>query len=67
MKSKVSITPSCRICEIGRIAPDNENMLCIKYGVVPCDHVCKHFEYDPLKREPALPNKQNFDKSDFAI
>ena len=67
MKPKVSITPSCKICEIGRISPDKDKMLCVKYGVVPCDYVCKHFEYDPLKRQPELPKKQAFDKSEFEI
>lgn len=30
-------------------------MICQKYGVVPVEHHCRKFRYDPLKRVPARP------------
>ena len=35
---------------------DGEHMICQKYGVVPVEHHCRKFRYDPLKRVPARPN-----------
>lgn len=43
---------SCRLCENASLICDEECMLCKKYGVVPKIHACRHFAYDPLKREP---------------
>ena len=41
----------CTYCQhSGKI--DEESMVCQYYGVVPCDHHCRRFRYDPLKRIP---------------
>ncbi len=67
MKPHCEITKCCALCEIGRLSPDRSTVLCIKNGVMAKDDVCRKFRYDPLKREPSLPKKQKFDKSEFDI
>lgn len=66
VKSDTEITKSCGLCENGRLSADG-SILCIKCGVMDPDDVCKKFSYDPLKREPKLPPKQHFDKSEFDL
>ena len=29
--------------------------MCVKRGVVPMEHHCRAFRYDPLRREPPRP------------
>ena len=67
MKPKAEITRQCSLCEIGRPGPDLSSVLCIKRGVMPLDGLCRHFRYDPLKREPFLPPKQTFDPQEFEL
>ncbi len=67
MKARSEITPSCALCEIGRISPDGNSVLCTKHGVMDKTDLCRSFRYDPLKREPMLQKKQNFDKSEFDL
>ena len=44
----------CTYCQFaGKM--DGEHMICQKYGVVPVEHHCRKFRYDPLKRVPARP------------
>ena len=41
----------CSYCQFaGKI--DEETMICQFCGIVPCDHRCRRFRYDPLKRIP---------------
>ena len=45
-------------------------MICQKYGVVPAEHHCRKFRYDPLKRVPGRLKPKNFgqfDKQDFSL
>ena len=44
---------------------DEESMLCRKKGMVPKDGKCRSFRYDPLKRDPALPQAALRISSDF--
>lgn len=49
---------------------DEETMICQKCGVVPSDHRCRRFRYDPLKRVPVKPKAQDFSKyenKDFSL
>lgn len=49
---------------------DEEHMICKKKGTVSKDKRCLSFSYDPLKRDPALPQKVQFSKwksSDFSL
>ncbi len=67
VKPKVEITKQCSLCEVGRPSPDGRSVLCIKHGVMPLESVCRSFCYDPLKREPKLPPRQQFDKAEFEL
>lgn len=42
----------CRNCEVGRISPDGQNVLCPKKGIRELDGKCRAYRYDPLKRCP---------------
>ena len=34
---------------------DEDRMICKKKGIVDKSKKCRHFDYDPLKRDPAKP------------
>ncbi len=51
-KTKYEIEKICAFCEKSEKIFDDDNMLCEKYGVVPCTYKCRSFSYDPLKRVP---------------
>lgn len=41
----------CTYCQFaGKL--DDETMVCQKCGIVPAEHQCRKFKYDPLKRVP---------------
>ena len=43
-------------------------IICKKHGVVNKDDRCRHFKYDPLKREPELPPETlKYSKKDFEL
>ena len=50
------IERKCAYCEHGTpilLSADKEpDVICEKYGLVSCNHVCRSFRYDLLKREP---------------
>ena len=46
--------PSCAYCQFASTLNDRECM-CVKRGVVPMEHHCRSFRYDPLRREPPRP------------
>lgn len=51
----------CAWCaHAGRI--DDHQMICRRKGVVAAADQCRQFRYDPLKRVPARPKPQSFDK-----
>ncbi|MDD4774414.1 MAG: hypothetical protein PHZ09_12560 [Eubacteriales bacterium] len=45
----------CAFCDKSVLLKDKDSVLCSKIGVVSCDHVCRRFRYDPLKRVPNPP------------
>jgi hypothetical protein len=51
MLFRKKIERSCSYCLKGTKI-DDELILCIKKGVVPCDGGCWRFSYDPNKRIP---------------
>lgn len=62
------ISPSCSYCKHGKQAPDGENVLCKKNGIVEKDFACKKFSYDVLKRQPRRPLPLNsFNADDFSL
>ena len=48
------IEPRCSYCQRGTKL-DEDQILCIKKGVVSPGDSCRAFRYDPLKRTPAPP------------
>ena len=56
----------CTYCQFaGKI--DDETMVCQFCGIVPSDHRCRRFRYDPLRRIPGRPAapKHTHDDADF--
>lgn len=48
------IEPRCIYCKRGK-ALDEEQVICLKKGVVSAGGSCRAFRYDPLKRVPPKP------------
>lgn len=49
---------------------NDEQMICQKCGVVPVDHHCRRFRYDPLKRVPSRPKQQDlslYEQKDYSL
>ena len=60
---------SCSYCAHGTKL-DEDQILCLKRGVVSIDHSCRKFSYDPCKRVPAKMkaiNFKQFDKEDYSL
>lgn len=55
------IEKSCSYCEYGTKLND-EQVLCIKKGIVSMDGKCRKFTYDPCKRVPLKPKAPDFEK-----
>ena len=54
---------SCSYCLHGT-ALDEDQILCIKKGVMPITGKCRKFRYDPCKRIPPKPKAPDFSKYD---
>ena len=64
-----NIDPRCAYCQFAGTLNDRECM-CVKRGVVPMEHHCRAFRYDPLRREPPRPSPLNTDhlrEKDFTL
>lgn len=48
------VDPNCVYCKYGTRISERE-VVCLKRGVVPVEHHCRAFRYDPLKRVPPRP------------
>ncbi len=53
--SKQEMPRVCAFCDKSVLLKDRNTVLCSRLGVVACDHVCRRFRYDPLKRVPNVP------------
>lgn len=63
------IEPRCAYCRKGEQINERE-VVCVKRGVVPVEHHCGSFRYDPLKRTPPRPASLDTGKlseQDFSI
>lgn len=56
---KKDIEPCCAYCKRGA-ALDEEQVMCIKKGIVSSAGSCRRFQYDPLKRTPPKPITVDF-------
>ena len=69
MLFKKKMPRSCLYCEFGTALSDEE-ILCVKRGVVPADKACRKFRYDPCKRSPVREKAPDFSKytqEDFSL
>jgi len=60
---------SCSYCAYGTKMGDDQ-ILCIKRGVVSALYQCRKFTYDPCKRIPPKPKALDFEKyekEDFSL
>jgi len=63
------IEPSCSYCRFGKMI-SNEEVACIKRGVISSGASCRSFKYDPLLREPSTPaliKNSEFSEDDFVL
>ncbi len=63
MLFRKKIEKSCSYCEHATIL-SNEQVLCIKKGVVSPTGKCRKFTYSPCKRIPPKPKALDFEKYD---
>ncbi len=61
MLFRKKIERSCTYCAHGTVISE-EQVLCIKKGVVPECGKCRKFTYDPCKRIPSKPKALDFNK-----
>ena len=62
-----NIEPRCAYCVKGSQFSDTE-VACVKRGIVPAEHHCAAFRYDPLKRIPyRQPRLQKYKPEDFVL
>ena len=59
MLFRKSIDPRCVYCRRGG-SLENGEVICPKKGIVSEGFHCRHFVYDPLKRQPPAPPAPNF-------
>ena len=60
---------SCTYCQHGTML-NEEEVLCVKRGVVCVNRRCRKFVYDPCKRIPPKPKALNFEEyedEDFSL
>ena len=48
MLFRKDIDPRCAYCQRGQQINDRE-VACVKHGIVPAEHHCRAFRYDPLR------------------
>ncbi|MDD6199685.1 MAG: hypothetical protein PUB93_00235 [Firmicutes bacterium] len=69
MLFRKKIEKSCAYCAHGAKL-DEEQVLCVKKGVVPLCGCCRRFAYDPCKRippKPKAPDFEKYEKEDFSL
>lgn len=69
MLFRKKIQKSCEYCTHGTIL-DNNQILCVKRGLITNVEKCRKFKYDPFKRIPSKPKAIDFsqyDEQDFSL
>lgn len=62
------IKPACKYCTEAFQPLGDDRVLCMKKGIMPLDHACKKFSYDPIKRIPPRPKPmERFSEEDFSL
>lgn len=69
MLFRKKIERSCLYCTCSTKLNEDQ-MLCIRRGIVSADNKCRKFRYDPFKRIPAKPKAldlSKYDGDDFSL
>ena len=69
MLFRKNIDPRCAYCQRGQQINERD-VACVKRGIVPVEHHCRAFRYDPLKRVPPRPITPDFSRlkdEDFSL
>ena len=69
MLFRKKIDPRCAYCAKGRTISDEE-VACVKKGIVSPEEYCGSFVYDPLRRVPPRPKQLESDRltrEDFEV
>ncbi len=62
------LAPSCSYCVFGMRSSYSKEILCKKRGVTELRDSCRHYKYDPLKREPEKAKlADNYSPEDFEL
>lgn len=64
-----NMDPRCAYCRRGQQINETD-VMCVKRGIVPAEHHCHAFQYDPLKRVPPRPATLDIEKlreEDFSL
>jgi len=64
-----NITPSCAYCRIGANL-GNDEIACVKHGIVTAEQSCSAFKYEPTKRVPPTPpvlKTSGLSEEDFSL
>ena len=58
----------CEYCVHGTLSEFANEVLCKKKGITSIQDSCRHYKYDPLKREPAKAKiADNYKPEDFLL
>ena len=62
------LTKACKYCRFATRLDFTDDIICKKKGISEPDSYCRHYKYDPLKRNPErIILKSEFTKDDFEI
>ena len=58
----------CEYCVYGNLSEFSNEVLCKKKGITTAFDSCRHYKYDPLKREPIKAKvADNYKSEDFLL
>ncbi len=58
----------CEYCVHGNLSEFSNEVLCKKKGITTAQDYCRHYKYDPLKREPTRAKvADNYKSEDFLL
>lgn len=58
----------CEYCVHGICSEFSNEVLCKKHGITNTKDSCRHYKYDPLKRDPAkVKISDNYTPEDFSL
>lgn len=62
------LQPSCEYCVYGERLELTNEIICKKHGVTEIRDYCRSYKYNPLKREPKMPQiSENYNPEDFKL